>query len=118
MFIYSFIGYVILPPGTLAPPLKSSFDNNTLLIISHAVFSSIAIITGAVQLRRSWREKNPLLNIKLRYIYFTSVLLGSLSGFYLAFYAYAGLSLVGIIIGFFVYKKLKNKDNNCSFNIH
>ena len=119
MFIYSFIGYVILPPGTLAPPLKSSFDNNTLYIISHAVFSSIAIITGAIQLRRSWREKNPLLNIKLRYIYFISVLLGSLSGFYLAFYAYAGfaniigyalLAILWFFTTYLAYKSQKNDD--------
>ncbi len=99
MFIYSFVGYVFLPPGTLAPPLKTSFDSNTLAIISHAVFSSIAILTGVVQLRRSFRDNYPMLNLFLRKVYFVSVLFGGVTGLYLSFFAYAGFAnIIGFLL--------------------
>ncbi len=119
MFIYSFVGYVFLPPGTLAPPLKPSFDSNTLAIISHAVFSSIAIVSGVIQLRKSFRDKHPVLNIHLRKIYFVSVLFGGVTGLYLAFFAYAGfanvvgfslLAVLWLLTTFNAYIAQKNDD--------
>jgi hypothetical protein len=125
MFIYSFVGYVFLPPGTLAPPLKPSFDSNTVAIIAHAVFSSIAIVSGVIQLRRSFRVKYPTLNIRLRYIYFVSVLFGGFTGFYLAFFAYAGFanvvgfSLLAVLWLFTTYKAFisQKHDDMSSFRI-
>jgi hypothetical protein len=119
MFIYSLIGYIFLPPGTLAPALKPSFDRNIIAIISHAVFSSIAIITGAIQLRKKWRARFPVWNIRLRYIYFVSVIIGGISGLILALEAYAGFanligfSLLAILWLFTTYKAYiaqKNKN--------
>lgn len=125
MFIYSFVGYVFLPPGTLAPPLKPSFDSNTVAIIAHAVFSSIAIVSGVIQLRRSFRVKYPKVNIRLRYMYFVSVFFGSVTGFYLAFFAYAGFanvvgfSLLAILWLYTTYKAFifQKHDNMPSFRI-
>lgn len=97
MFIYSFVGYVFLPAGTLFPMQASTFQNNLLSVITHAVFSSIAIVTGSIQFIKHFRNHHPKLNLILRNIYFVAVFLGSISGLFMSFDSYAGFSNV---IGF------------------
>jgi Predicted membrane protein (DUF2306) len=92
---YSIVGYLILKPGSIAAPEMQITYNlnilNKLSIMLHAGFASLALITGLFQMSTKWRQKFPHWNIRLRNIYYFSILIASISGLYLAFIARGGL---------------------------
>jgi Predicted membrane protein (DUF2306) len=121
---YAIVGYIILKPGSIAAPeMLVTYNSNIwnkLNIMLHAGFASIALLTGLFQMSTKWRQKFPKWNIRLRNIYYFSVMVASVTGLYLAFIARGGLpNLYGFgtlaIIWFFATLKAflasyKNRD--------
>jgi uncharacterized membrane protein len=90
--MYALYYYVYLSPGTVFPPQHDNYIVHSTSIGIHAGFGGIALLFGAIQFMRSFRKKFPKLNVILRRVYYVSVIISSLAGFYVATYAYGGLS--------------------------
>lgn len=88
---YAIYGYLVLTPGTLFPMQLATYAIYRAEIVLHALFASIALVTGLPQMNRKFRERFPKTNIFLRRIYFVSVVIGAITGFLLAFHAKGGL---------------------------
>ena len=117
---YAIFGYLILTPGTTASPAQIvTYAIYRTEIVLHALFASIALILGAVQMNRKFREKFPKTNVIFRSIYFVSVIIGAITGFLLAFHVQGGLvniigfSMLAVVWMYSCIKSilaLKNKD--------
>ncbi|HSI77493.1 MAG TPA: DUF2306 domain-containing protein [Lunatimonas sp.] len=58
---------------------------------THIVFGGMALLVGWIQFVENWRNANLLLHRTIGKIYLVSVLLSSLAGIYIGFYATGGL---------------------------
>lgn len=83
------VSYLIFTPGVIAQPVAHLAPRTPLIF--HAFFGAVALCTGAVQLLSKFREKFPKANIVFRKIYYTSVSISALFGFYIALHAQGGL---------------------------
>jgi Predicted membrane protein (DUF2306) len=92
---YAIVGYIILKPGSIASPEMAAVYQaniwNTLKIVLHAGFASLALVLGLPQMNTKWRRKFPKWNIRLRNAYYFSILIASISGLFLAFISQGGL---------------------------
>lgn len=82
--------FLILNPEALKGQGVADLAPRLPLII-HAIFGGIALFTGGLQLISKFREKFPKANIVLRKIYYASVVISGIFGFYVALYAQGGL---------------------------
>ena len=90
---YAIFAYLVLTPGDLVSPgQKIVYTTYRLEIILHALFASIALAIGVPQLNKNFRDKHPKTNIIFRNIYFFSVIVGAITGLFLAFHAQGGLA--------------------------
>ncbi len=93
--LYAMYGFVFSKPGsTSSPDFMAAYNSsifNTAKIVTHAASASIALMIGIPQLSSKWREKYPKTNVVFRNIYFGAVIIGSISGLFLAFIAQGGL---------------------------
>ncbi len=83
------IGYLIFDPEALKPTV--SYFAPRFPIIVHAFFGGVALFVGMFQLLRKFREKFSKLNLIFRKIYYTSVIISGVFGFFVSLYAQGGL---------------------------
>lgn len=89
---FALYGYFVLPPGsTVSPEMKATYAAHKPRILTHVFFAVLALATGPLQFIPTIR-KHRTLHRRLGYVYFTSVFLGGLSGFALAFISAGGLT--------------------------
>lgn len=91
---YAAIGYAVLPLGALvSPEMKASFELHPAGIYMHVFASVFALALGPFQFSARLREKSRGLHRWLGRLYLgVGVLLGGLSGLYLAQYALGGMA--------------------------
>jgi uncharacterized membrane protein len=88
---YGLFAYLLLEPGsTVHPDMKAVYAAHPGRILSHVVFSAVALLVGPFQFFPALRAR-PRLHRALGYVYFTGVIGGGISGFCTAFIAYGGL---------------------------
>ena len=124
---YAIVQYVILDPkqaGLVQLKLMFGSKLNALwyiMLIIHAVSSVVALVIGPFSLSAKFREKNINRHRLLGKIYMVGILLGGISGVYLAFYATGGLmgkigfgilAIFWLISAYQAFTKVKN--NNIS----
>lgn len=97
----SIAGYVLVLYGVIganqAPLIQGKLEEITLssfyyvLLYLHIVSSVVALVIGPFTLSKTFREKNIGRHRKLGKIYMLGVMIGGISGYYLAFHATGGL---------------------------
>ncbi len=88
---YGLFAYLLLEPGsTVHPDMKAVYAAHPGRILSHVVFSAVALLVGPFQFFPALRAR-PRLHRALGYVYFAGVIGGGISGFCTAFIAYGGL---------------------------
>ncbi len=89
---YVIFAYGYLPLGSLVPPeMKASFLAHPYGIYTHAFASTVALIIGPFQFSDSLRNNHPNLHRWLGRAYLSiGVLVGGLTGLYMAQYAFGG----------------------------
>jgi uncharacterized membrane protein len=86
VFIYGFLELGI----AVHPAMKKNFQAHSIGIYAHIFSSMIALLLGPFQFRKSLRIKKPTVHRLIGKFYFVSVLIGSISGFYMSFYSFGG----------------------------
>jgi uncharacterized membrane protein len=98
---YAVVVYGFTPPGSLVhPEMRAVFEANKLGIYSHVFGSVMALALGPFQFSARLRARAPGLHRWLGRLYLgVGVLVGGLSGFYMALHAFGGpLSRVGFAV--------------------
>jgi uncharacterized membrane protein len=96
--LYSMMFYVVMPLAfpvkvgwQIDPILQESIRTHTGMLYLHIVPSAIALLVGLVQLRPAANAPRPPRHALLGRLYAVMVLVGGISGLYLAFFSFAGL---------------------------
>ena len=91
---YTVVAYGLLPLGSLVhPDMRVNFLTHSLGIYTHAFASTVAMALGPFQFSTKLRQRNPKLHRWLGRVYLAvGVLIGGLSGLYMAQFAYGGLA--------------------------
>lgn len=88
---YGLYAYLALPPGTTVhPAMKAAYEAHPGRIVTHVVFSALALAAGPFQFFPALRARRRL-HRALGYVYFLGVIGGGIAGFCAAFIAYGGL---------------------------
>lgn len=94
-------------PHFLSTIQRSVIDINTYIVIFyvHVTTGSIALLTGWIQFIKKIRLFNPILHKTIGKIYVVSIMVSSIMGFYMAFFAQGGwiarLGFMGLAIVWF-----------------
>lgn len=89
--LYSVLSYSYLPLGELVnSEMKANFQTQSIGIYSHIFASTIALVLGPFQFSVKFRKKHLKIHRWLGRIYLVSVLIGGISGLYMAQYAFGG----------------------------
>lgn len=91
--LYAVIAYGFLPLGSLVEPeMRRSFETNYLWVYAHIFGSTAALAIGPLQFSVRIRSALPLLHRWLGRMYLVvGVLVGGLSGLFLASHAFGGM---------------------------
>ena len=97
--IYAIVVYGFLELGiAVHPAMKSAYQAHPLGIYFHVFSSLVALAIGPFQFNTNLRRNNAKLHKLLGKIYLLGVLIGSLSGLYMAHFSFGGMvSHVGFI---------------------
>lgn len=88
---YGLYAYLVLPPGaSVHPDMKAAYEAHPERIVTHVLFSALALSLGPLQFFPALRARRRL-HRTLGYLYFTGVIGGGIAGFCTAFIAYGGL---------------------------
>lgn len=88
---YGLYAYLLLPPGvSVHPDMRAAYEAHPGRIVTHVVFSALALATGPFQFFPALRARRRL-HRALGYVYFVGVIGGGIGGFCTAFIAYGGL---------------------------
>ncbi|MDP4086704.1 MAG: DUF2306 domain-containing protein [Bacillota bacterium] len=107
LFTLIFFAYVIIQYFVLGPSHKVGFVSTKTnvpyhpwiyFLYVHITFGSIALLTGAFQFNKKWRQKNKTRHRTIGKTYVVSVVIAFLAGLYLAYYGTGGVTGV---IGFY-----------------
>lgn len=92
--IYAIAAYTLLPLGTtIDPAMRADFAAHAAAVYLHAFAASLALLLGPLQLSTKLRAARPAVHRVGGRIYLgIGVLVGGLSGLYLAQFAYGGLA--------------------------
>jgi uncharacterized membrane protein len=92
--VYALAAYTLLPLGaTIDPGMRPSFVAHATAVHLHAFAASTALLLGPLQLWTKLRAARPALHRWMGRAYLgIGVLVGGLSGLYLALFAYGGVS--------------------------
>jgi uncharacterized membrane protein len=90
---YAIVAYTLLPFGTtIDPGMRAGFAAHATAVYVHAFAASLALLLGPLQLSAKLRTARPALHRWTGRAYLAGgVLVGGLSGLYLAQFAYGGL---------------------------
>lgn len=84
--------YLSLNPDVFFPQQRNVYIVHELGIMTHVVGGVLALGVGPFLFLGRLRAKRPAIHRWLGRIYLVGILLGSMAGFYMAFYAYAGIA--------------------------
>jgi uncharacterized membrane protein len=115
---YAVIGYSLAPLGALVhPDMKADFIAHPAGLYAHVFSAAFALLLGPLQFSTALRRKYPKLHRWLGRLYLSlGVLIGGMSGLYIAQFAYGGwvartgfaaLSLCWLITGWFAYRAIR-----------
>ena len=90
---YAVVTYGLFPLGSLVhPEMRQVFETNRLGIYSHIFGSAVALALGPLQFSERLRRRRPALHVWSGRLYLTlGVLIGGVSGLYMATRAYGGI---------------------------
>ncbi|MFZ2987397.1 DUF2306 domain-containing protein [Ideonella sp.] len=90
---YAVMAYGLLPFGALVhPDMRITFQTHALALGTHVFASALALVLGPFQFSARWRAARPQWHRWSGRAYLSiGVLLGGLSGLYMAFHAYGGM---------------------------
>lgn len=90
---YAVIAYSVVPLGSLVhPDMQANFVAHSTAMYTHVFASSVALVLGPSQFSAKLRQQRLHLHRWLGRVYLVAgVLIGGLSGLYMAQYAYGGL---------------------------
>ncbi len=114
------LGYLTMNPENFFEQQRAVYVAHLTFLMTHIIASMLAILIGAFQFLPGLR-KGRLLKIHrwLGRTYLLSILFGSISGLYMAQFAYGGiiselgfsaLACIWLYTGFRAYKDIRNKD--------
>jgi uncharacterized membrane protein len=91
---YAIVAYTALPLGTtIDPAMRAGFAEHATAVYLHAFAAATALLLGPLQLSTKLRTARPALHRWTGRVYLgVGVLVGGLSGLYLAQFAYGGLA--------------------------
>jgi len=94
--LYAVIGYMLMPMGALVhPDMSAGFISNAQAIYVHAFSASVAMALGPFQFSSRIRSKYPVVHIWTGRSYLLiGVLVGGVSGLYIAQFAFGGTTAV------------------------
>ena len=118
---YAVVAYSILPLGSLVhPEMRAVFEGNKIGIYAHIFGSAIALGLGPFQFLSRLRTDHPALHRWFGRTYLSAgVLIGGVSGLYMAFHAFGGaaaqagfaaLALSWLYSGLRAYIAIKTRD--------
>ena len=88
---YGLYAYFLLEPGTTVhPAMKATYAEHPWRILLHVGFSAIALLVGPFQFFPALRRRVKLHRV-LGFIYFGSVLVGGVAGFFTSLIAFGGI---------------------------
>ena len=102
---YAAYTYGALPLGSkVHPDMRAVFQANWIGIYAHVFASIFALVLGPFQFVESFRNRRPELHRWMGRLYLgVGILIGGISGLYMAFFAYGGivsqLGFTGLAIG-------------------
>lgn len=90
---YAIVVYGFLPLGaTVHPEIRANYEMHRWGIYTHIVASAFALALGPIQFVAKWRRARPRLHRWLGRVYLgVGVLIGGISGLYMAMHAFGGL---------------------------
>lgn len=90
---YAVAVYGFLPVGALVhPDMRATFAAHPVGIYAHVFGAAVALVLGLFQFSSTLRERRPVLHRRLGRLYLVvGVLVGGLSGLFMAFHALGGL---------------------------
>lgn len=117
---YAAFAYVFLTLGHgLHPDLRATFEAYSVGIYTHVFASIVALSLGAFQFSKRLRDTRLALHRWLGRFYLAGVLVGGVSGFFMAFHAYGGfvsrlgfgvLAIAWLYTGIQAYLSIRAKD--------
>ncbi|MDO9118524.1 MAG: DUF2306 domain-containing protein [Nitrospira sp.] len=90
---YALAVYGFLPVGALVhPDMRATFEAHPVGIYAHVFGAAVALALGPFQFSSTLRDRRPALHRRLGRLYLAiGVLIGGLSGLFMAFHAFGGL---------------------------
>lgn len=118
---YAVVAYGLFPLGALVHPgMKESFLAHPAGVYAHVFGAAIALAAGPFQFSATLRRKRPALHRWAGRLYLTGgVLVGGLSGLYIAQFAFGGtisrtgfsaLAVLWLLTGFMAYRAIRRRD--------
>ena len=91
---YALVAYTVAPVGGLVhPDMRAAFEANRVAVYAHVFCSLAALAIGPLQFSTRLRARHLSLHRWLGRVYLgVAVLIGGISGLYLAFHAFGGLA--------------------------
>jgi len=111
--------YFSFNPDVFFPQQRDVYIAHQTTIIIHIIGGVLALGLGPFQFLTKFRIRWPMVHRWMGRFYLIGILLGSIAGLYMAFYAYAGLAasigfaglaLSWLITGYLVYKTIRAGD--------
>jgi uncharacterized membrane protein len=90
---YAVTAYTLFPPGAAVhPEMRPAYEANATAIYAHVFSAFVALLLGPFQFSTRLRTRRPQLHRWLGRLYLgIGVLVGGISGLYIAFHAYGGI---------------------------
>jgi len=89
---YAFVAYSVMPLGALVhPDMRAAFEAHRIAVYSHVFGAAFALLLGPFQFSTRLRRARPEIHRCVGRLYLLlGVVIGGVSGLYLAAYAYGG----------------------------
>lgn len=118
--LYALVAYGLFPLGALVhPDMLTAFQTHVVGVYTHVFASLWALALGPFQFLPAIRQRRPMLHRWTGRIYLIAVLVGGLSGLYLAQFSFGGmishtgftlLALVWLVSGVMAYRAIRRRD--------
>ena len=118
--LYALVAYGLFPLGALVhPDMLTAFQAHAAGVYTHVFASLWALALGPFQFLPAIRQRRPMLHRWTGRAYLTMVLVGGLSGLYLAQFSFGGmishvgfalLALAWLVTGVMAYRAIRRRD--------